>query len=93
MAKIKKSSQAVPVDQDRQWKIESAMSTLLRYNDLMKDKVLMNDVQKKAQDQLNTVTTLKNGGMVKKAVKKTVVKKAAKAVVKKVVSKKASKKK
>jgi len=89
MAKIKKSSQVVPMDQDRQWKVESAMSTLLRYNDLLKDKALMRDVQKKAQDQLGTVnSTLKMGGSIKKAAPKKVVNKVAKAVVKKVVAKK-----
>lgn len=80
MAKIKKS-QAIPMDQDRQWKVESAMSTLLRYNDLLKDKALMRDVQKKAQDQLGTVnSTLKMGGAIKKSAPKKVVKKVAKAV-------------
>jgi hypothetical protein len=66
MAKIKKAS-AVPMDQDRQWKVESAMNTILRYNELMADKALMSDVQKKAQSQLNTVNnTLKMGGKVAK---------------------------
>ena len=85
MAKIKKAQSAM-VDQDRQWKVNSAMDTLLRYNELLADKALMADVQKKAQDQLSTVTnTLKMGGKVtKKAVsKKPMVKKVAKKVVKK----------
>lgn len=81
MATIKKSSKSSSmVDQDRQWQVDSAMSTILRYNDLMKDKALMRDVQKKAQEQLNTVNTnLKYGGSVTKkaAPKKPVVKKAA----------------
>lgn len=70
MSKVSKSTKSgsIGLDQDRQWKIESAMGTILRYNDLMKDKSLMQDVQKRAQDQLNTVNTnLKLGGAVKKA--------------------------
>jgi hypothetical protein len=89
MAKIKKSSKSSPMmDQDRQWQIDSAMSTVLRYNDLLKDKTLMKDVQKKAQEQLNTVNTnFKFGGTVKKAApKKAIV--AKKSVVKKAVVKK-----
>jgi hypothetical protein len=80
MATIKKSTKASPmVDQDRQWKVSSAMDTLLRYNDLLKDKGLMKDVQKKAQDQLGTVnSTLKMGGSIKKYAPKKVVKKAVK---------------
>lgn len=67
MATVKKSSKVTPMDQDRQWKVESAMNTLLRYNELLADKALMADVQKKAQDQLSTVnTTLKMGGKVAK---------------------------
>lgn len=81
MATIKKASKPVAMDQDRQWKVESAMNTLLRYNELMADKALMADVQKKAQDQLNTVSkSLKQGGIVssKKAPKKSPsIKKAA----------------
>jgi hypothetical protein len=91
MAKIKKAQSAM-VDQDRQWKVNSAMDTLLRYNELLADKALMADVQKKAQDQLSTVTnTLKMGGKVtKKAIsKKPMAKKAmVKKVAKKVVAKK-----
>ena len=78
MATIKKASKSM-VDQDRQWKVSSAMDTLLRYNDLLKDKELMKEVQSKAQDQLSTVTnTLKMGGKVNKKVapKKAVVKKS-----------------
>lgn len=80
MATIKKSTKSSPmVDQDRQWKVSSAMDTLLRYNDLLKDKGLMKDVQKKAQDQLGTVnSTLKMGGSIKKYAPKKVVKKAVK---------------
>lgn len=81
MATVKKASKPVPMDQDRQWKVSSAMDTILRYNELMADKALMADVQKKAQDQLSTVnTTLKMGGKVAKKsapAKKAVVKKAA----------------
>lgn len=81
MATVKKASKVTPMDQDRQWKVESAMNTLLRYNELLADKALMADVQKKAQDQLSTVnTTLKMGGKVAKkaaSVKKVVAKKAA----------------
>lgn len=79
MATVKKSSKVTPMDQERQWKVESAMSTILRYNELMADKSLMADVQKKAQDQLNTVSkSLKMGGKVtKKVAPKKVVKKAA----------------
>jgi hypothetical protein len=89
MAKIKKAQSAM-VDQDRQWKISSAMDTLLRYNELMADKALMSEVQKKAQDQLSTVNnTLKMGGKVAKksargkapVSKKVAPKKAAKKVV------------
>ena len=66
MATVKKASKS-GFDQEREWKIDSAMSTILRYNDLMKDQALMKDVQKKAQEQLNTVNTnLKNGGKVSK---------------------------
>ena len=80
MATVKKSTKSSPmVDQDRQWKVSSAMDTLLRYNDLIKDKALMKDVQKKAQDQLGTVnTTLKMGGSIKKTAPKKMVKKAVK---------------
>lgn len=80
MATIKKASKPVQMDQDRQWKVSSAMDTILRYNELMADKALMADVQKKAQDQLSTVnTTLKMGGKVTKkaAPKKAAVKKSA----------------
>jgi hypothetical protein len=91
MAKIKKAQSAI-VDQDRQWKVNSAMDTLLRYNELLADKALMADVQKKAQDQLSTVTnTLKMGGKVTKKIasKKPIAKKAmVKKVAKKVVAKK-----
>ena len=79
MATVKKASKPVPMDQDRQWKVSSAMDTILRYNELMADKALMADVQKKAQDQLSTVnTTLKMGGKVTKkaAPKKAAVKKS-----------------
>ena len=85
MATVKKSTKSPSlVDQDRQWKVSSAMDTILRYNELMADKALMADVQKKAQDQLSTVnTTLKMGGKVTK--KATPAKKVA---TKKTVSKK-----
>lgn len=87
MATVKKSTKSSPImDQDRQWKVSSAMDTLLRYNDLIKDKALMKDVQRKAQDQLGTVnTTLKMGGSIKKAAPKKMVKKV---MAKKAVSKK-----
>ena len=80
MATVKKSTKSSPmVDQDRQWKVSSAMDTLLRYNDLLKDKGLMKDVQRKAQDQLGTVnSTLKMGGSIKKTAPKKMVKKAVK---------------
>jgi hypothetical protein len=88
MAKIKKST-PTPMDQDRQWKVESAMNTILRYNELMADKALMSDVQKKAQSQLNTVNnTLKMGG---KVAKKSARGKAP--ISKKAAPKKAAKKK
>jgi hypothetical protein len=90
MATVKKASKSSPmVDQDRQWKISSAMDTLLRYNELMADKALMSEVQKKAQDQLSTVNnTLKMGG---KVAKKSARGKAP--VSKKAAPKKASAKK
>ena len=80
MATVKKSTKSSPMmDQDRQWKVSSAMDTLLRYNDLLKDKGLMKDVQRKAQDQLGTVNnTLKMGGSIKKTAPKKMVKKAVK---------------
>lgn len=89
MATVKKASKSSPImDQDRQWKVNSAMDTLLRYNELMADKALMADVQRKAQDQLSTVNnTLKMGG---KIAKKSVRSKAPiskKATPKKVASK------
>ena len=70
------------------------MNTLLRYNELLADKALMADVQKKAQDQLSTVNnTLKMGGKVAKKSargKAPISKKAApkKAITKKSVAKK-----
>lgn len=86
MATVKKAAKSSPmVDQDRQWKIDSALSTINRYNELMADKSLMADVQKKAQEQLNTVNKFRSGGMLKKA--------APKKAVKKVVAKKVAKKK
>lgn len=59
-SKISKSSR----NQERQWKIESAMSTINRYNELVSDRSLMRDVQKKAQEQLKTVQKL--GGVTPK---------------------------
>lgn len=73
MAKISKQQAA----QERGWQIDSAMNTLNRYNELMKDQALMRDVHKKAKEQLNMVTA-KLGGSFKKspkaAVKKSIVK-------------------
>jgi hypothetical protein len=93
MAKIKKSM-ATPVDQDRQWKVESAMNTILRYNELMDDKALMSDVQKKAQNQLNTVNnTLKMGGKVAKKSARGKAPVSKKAAPKKVAAKKSVAKK
>lgn len=66
MAKISKQQAA----QEREWQIESAMNTLNRYNDLMKDQKLMRDVQKKAQDQLSMVTAKLGGKFSKKAAPK-----------------------
>lgn len=85
MATVKKSTKSSPMmDQDRQWKVESAMNTLLRYNELLADKALMADVQKKAQDQLSTVnTTLKMGGKVAKKSARSKAPVSKKAVVKK----------
>jgi hypothetical protein len=88
MAKIKKAS-ITPMDQDRQWKVESAMNTILRYNELMADKALMSDVQKKAQSQLNTVnSTLKMGGKVAKKSARSKAPISKKAAPKKAAAKK-----
>lgn len=90
MATIKKSTKSSPmVDQDRQWKVSSAMDTLLRYNDLLADKPLLAEVQKKAQDQLSTVNnTLKMGGKVTKSYTRGKAPVSKKATPKKVVKKK-----
>jgi hypothetical protein len=47
-------SKAIGIDkkEQRRWEVESAMSTIKRYNDIMKDKSLMRDVKKAAQDQV-----------------------------------------
>jgi hypothetical protein len=58
MAKISKSEAA----REREWQVNSAMSTLNDYNKLMKDRELMRDVQKKAQEQLNMVNSKLRGG-------------------------------
>ena len=85
MATVKKSTKSSPmVDQDRQWKVSSAMDTLLRYNELMADKPLMAEVQKKAQDQLSTVNnTLKMGGKIAKKSTRSKAPVSKKATVKK----------
>lgn len=68
MATIKKSDTVS--SQERNWEIESAMNTITRYNDIIKNKDLMRDVQKKAKEQLNTV--MKAGGVVPKTPSKKV---------------------
>lgn len=90
MATVKKSTKSSPMmDQDRQWKVSSAMDTLLRYNDLIKDKALMRDVQRKAQDQLGTVNnTLRMGGKISKSSARGKAPISKKAVVKKTAKKK-----
>ena len=64
MAKISKEQAA----REREWQVNSAMSTLNDYNKLMKDGGLMRDVQRKAQEQLNMVNSkFKMGGKVTKS--------------------------
>lgn len=45
---------------EERWKVESAMDTIRRYNDLQKDKALLGKVRKATQEQLMML-----GGMVK----------------------------
>ena len=45
---------------EERWKVESAMDTIRRYNDLQKDKSLLDKVKKATQEQLMML-----GGMVK----------------------------
>jgi len=37
---------------EERWKVESAMDTIRRYNDLQKDKTLLGKVRKATQEQL-----------------------------------------
>ena len=60
MAQIKMSKED-KMREDR-WKVESAMDTIRRYNDLQKDKALLGKVKKATQEQLMML-----GGMVKPA--------------------------
>ena len=58
-SKISKPSMS---QQERQWEIESAMSTIQRYNDIIKNKELMNAVKTKVNEMQKAV----NGGAIKK---------------------------
>ena len=63
MAKKSTSKISKPsMSQERQWEIESAMSTIQRYNDILKNKELMSEVKKKAAELQKMV----NGGTVKR---------------------------
>jgi capsular polysaccharide biosynthesis protein len=50
---------------EQQWKIESAMRTINEYNNIMKDKGLINQVKKATEQQLKML-----GGSVAKKTKK-----------------------
>jgi capsular polysaccharide biosynthesis protein len=58
----KKPTKAVPVKnpQERQWEVESAMNTIKRYNDIVKDRALMRDVK----TEINKMQKLVTGGSV-----------------------------
>lgn len=58
MAQIKMSKEDKA--REERWKVESAMDTIRRYNDLQKDKALLGKVKKATQEQLMML-----GGMVK----------------------------
>jgi len=58
MAQIKMSKEDKM--REERWKVESAMDTIRRYNDLQKDKALLGKVKKATQEQLMML-----GGMVK----------------------------
>lgn len=59
---------------EEKWKVESAMDTIRRYNEIQKDKTLMNKVKQMATEQVKML-----GGMVsgagKAPAKKTTTKK------------------
>lgn len=50
MAKSKKSYKTSMIEEDRKWKVESALRTIKDYNELVKDKKLMKEVAKKAKE-------------------------------------------
>lgn len=81
MATRKKTIGTPSPSQERNWEIESAMSTISRYNDIIKNKGLMKDVQNKAKEQLTTV--MKAGGIVAKTSAKKVSSKPSKCKTKK----------
>jgi hypothetical protein len=50
MAKKKMSKSYSMTEEDKKWKIESALRTIKDYNELTKDKKLMKDVAKRAKE-------------------------------------------
>lgn len=51
---------------EEKWKVESAMDTIRRYNEIQKDKALMGKVKKMATEQVKML-----GGLVKTPTKST----------------------
>jgi hypothetical protein len=51
MAKKKMQSKSLSmIEEDRKWKVESALRTIKDYNELTKDKTLMKEVAKRAKE-------------------------------------------
>jgi hypothetical protein len=64
MAKKKTNMSKPMIEEEKKWKIESALRTIKDYNELVKDKSLMKEVAKRAKEVAAEAASIAGGSFI-----------------------------